>query len=72
MKAAHAALDTAVLTAYGVSPKRDLLSQLLTLNQQVAERIEKGDAVTAPGVAEVSGGWLEKAVAKWPRNRVGI
>ncbi len=50
LKDAHAALDSAVLTAYGFSPKRDLLAQLLTLNQQVAERIEKGDPVTAPGV----------------------
>ena len=50
MKDAHAALDTAVLTAYGFSAKRDLLAQLLTLNQQVAAKIEKGEPVTAPGV----------------------
>ncbi len=47
---AHAALDTAVLTAYGLSAKKDLLAQLLALNQQVAAKIEKGESVTAPGV----------------------
>jgi len=50
LKDAHAALDTAVLTAYGFSAKKDLLAQLLALNQQVAAKIEKGEPVTAPGV----------------------
>ncbi len=50
MKDAHAALDTAVLTTYGFSAKKDLLAQLLALNQQVAANIEKGEPVTAPGV----------------------
>ena len=50
LKDAHAALDTAVLTAYGFSAKKDLLAQLLALNQQVAAKIEKGEAVVAPGV----------------------
>jgi hypothetical protein len=50
LKDAHAALDAAVLTAYGFSAKKDLLAQLLALNQQVAAKIEKGEAVTAPGV----------------------
>ncbi len=50
MKDAHAALDTTVLTAYGFNAKKDLLAQLLALNQQVAARIEKGEPVTAPGV----------------------
>ena len=40
LKDAHAALDTAVLTAYGFNPKRDLLAQLLALNQEVAAKIE--------------------------------
>ncbi len=44
------ALDTAVLTAYGFNPKRDLLTQLLALNQAVAATIESGESVTAPGV----------------------
>jgi hypothetical protein len=50
LKDAHAALDTAVLTAYGFNPKRDLLAQLLALNQKVAAKIENGESVTAPGV----------------------
>ena len=50
LKDAHAALDTAVLTAYGLSAKKDLLAQLLALNQQVAAKVEKGEPVTAPGV----------------------
>jgi len=50
LKGAHAALDTAVLTAYGFSAKKDLLAQLLALNQEVATKIEKNEPVTAPGV----------------------
>ena len=50
LKDAHAALDTAVLTAYGFNQKKDLLAQLLALNQQVAAKIERGEPVTAPGV----------------------
>jgi len=50
LKDAHAALATAVLTAYGFSAKRDLLAQLPALNQQVAAKIENGKPVTAPGV----------------------
>lgn len=50
LKDAHAALDAAVLDAYGFSPKKDLLAQLLALNLDVAERIQRGEAVTAPGV----------------------
>ena len=50
LKDAHAALDAAVLAAYGFSARKDLLAQLLALNQQVAAKIEKGEPVTAPGV----------------------
>ncbi|MCL4786180.1 MAG: hypothetical protein KJ070_05210 [Verrucomicrobia bacterium] len=50
LKAAHAALDTAVLAADGFSAKKDLLAQLLALNQQVAANVEQGEPVTAPGV----------------------
>lgn len=50
LKDAHAALDEAVLTAYGFSAKKDILQQLLDLNLEVAAAIKKGDAVTAPGV----------------------
>jgi len=47
---AHAALDTAVLAAAGFSAQKDLLAQLLSLNLEVAERIEKGELVAATGV----------------------
>ena len=50
LKDAHAALDAAVLAAYGFSPKADLLAQLLALNQTVAARIERAEPVTAPGI----------------------
>jgi len=50
LKDAHAELDAAVLDAYGFSVKKDLLAQLLALNQEVAAKIEKGESVTAPGV----------------------
>ena len=50
LKDAHAALDAAVLAAYGFSAKKDLLAQLLALNLEVATKIEHGEAVTAPGI----------------------
>ncbi len=50
LKDAHAALDAAVLAAYGFSAKKDLLAQLLALNLAVAAKIEKGEPVTAPGL----------------------
>jgi hypothetical protein len=49
LKDAHAALDEAVLAAYGFSGRKDLLAQLLALNLDVAARIERGELVTAPG-----------------------
>ena len=48
LKDAHAALDAAVLAAYGFDPKRDLLAQLLALNLAVAQRLEAAQPVTAP------------------------
>ena len=50
LKDAHAALDAAVLAAYGFDPKGDLLEQLLRLNLDVAARIAGNQPVTAPGV----------------------
>jgi hypothetical protein len=50
LKDAHATLDAAVLAAYGFHPGKDLLAQLLALNQALAARIEKGEPVTAPGL----------------------
>jgi hypothetical protein len=50
LKDAHVALDAAVLAAFGFDARKDLLAQLLALNQAVAAKIEKGEPVTAPGV----------------------
>jgi len=50
LKDAHAALDAAVMKAYGFSAKKDLLQQLLDLNLAVAEREQQGEQVTAPGI----------------------
>lgn len=50
LKDAHAALDAAVLAAYGFSAKKDLLAQLLALNLEVAAKIERDSPFTAPGV----------------------
>jgi hypothetical protein len=40
----------AILTAYGFSAKKDLLAQLLELNQSVAQRLENAEPVTPPGI----------------------
>lgn len=53
LKDAHAALDAAVLAAYGFSPKGDLLAQLLELNLAVAGKIDAGERVTAPGIPAI-------------------
>jgi hypothetical protein len=50
LKDAHAALDAAVLEAYGFDAKNDLLAQLLELNLAVAARIEAGESVVPPGI----------------------
>ena len=50
LRDAHAALDAAVLGAYGFSPRKDLLAQLLELNLAVAVQIEAGQPVTPPGI----------------------
>ena len=50
LKDAHAALDAAVLAAYGFDAKKDLLAQLRELNLTVAAFEKGGGHVTAPGV----------------------
>jgi hypothetical protein len=55
LKDAHAALDAAVLDAYGFSAKKDLLAQLLNLNRFVAAAEKAGETVTAPGVPKSYG-----------------
>ena len=50
VRSGQAALDEAVLQAYGFSATEPLLDQLLALNRTVFERIEKNETVTSPGV----------------------
>lgn len=49
LKDAHAALDDAVLQAYGFSSK-DVLEQLMALNEAVSGALESGQLPTGPGV----------------------
>ncbi|MBI5761923.1 MAG: class I SAM-dependent DNA methyltransferase [Planctomycetes bacterium] len=55
LKEAHAALDAAVLDAYGFKPDADLLKQLLDLNLAVAAKIDRQEPVTAPGIPPTYG-----------------
>ena len=50
LRDAHAALDTAVMAAYGFSAKRDLLAQLLKLNLDIAAQIATRQCAIAPGI----------------------
>jgi hypothetical protein len=50
LKDAHETLDTAVLAAYGFSARRDLLAQLLKLNEAVSTPIKSGKVATPPGI----------------------
>ena len=50
LKDAHKKLDDTVFAAYGFSKRKDLLSQLLELNVEVAIKIENGDKVQSPGL----------------------
>ena len=49
---AHAALDTAVLAAYGMKATDDVLALLLDLNLALAAREEAGEAVRGPGLPD--------------------
>lgn len=46
----HAALDAAVMQAYGFSEDADPLASLLALNEEVSESEAKGRAVQGPGL----------------------
>jgi SAM-dependent methyltransferase len=52
IKDLHAALDKAVLEAYGFTDKEDILSQLLVLNLSVAEKEKADKKVQPPGLPE--------------------
>lgn len=50
LKDAHAALDAAVLAAYGFSSRKDVLQQLLDLNMKCAAEAEAGLTPMGPGI----------------------
>jgi len=50
LKDAHAALDKAVIAAYGFAKKKGLLAQILALNSEIAQRAAAGEQVVGPGV----------------------
>ena len=50
LRAAHAALDSAVRAAYGMKPEEDILAFLLKLNLVLAEKESKGEPITPPGL----------------------
>jgi hypothetical protein len=50
LKDAHAALDKAVMAAYGFASRENLLAQILALNADVSQRAVVGEPVVGPGV----------------------
>lgn len=52
IKDLHAALDKAVMEAYGFADTKDILAQLLALNLLVAEKESRKEKVQAPGLPE--------------------
>jgi hypothetical protein len=50
LRDAHAALDSAVRTAYGMKEKDDILAFLLKLNLELADKESKGESIIAPGL----------------------
>ncbi len=50
IKDLHAALDKAVMEAYGFNQEEDLLAQLLALNLQVAQNEKESKHVQSPGL----------------------
>ena len=50
LRAAHAALDSAVRAAYGMKPEEDILAFLLKLNLELAAQEAKGEPITPPGL----------------------
>lgn len=53
LKAAHDALDSAVRDAYGMGSKDDPLTFLLALNEELAEKEDRGTPITGPGLSEL-------------------
>jgi hypothetical protein len=50
LKDLHQKLDDAVLAAYAFAKRKDLLTQLLELNFEVASKIEEAEEVQSPGL----------------------
>lgn len=50
LKTAHRILDEAVMDAYSITLKEDILESLLNLNINVRNRISEGKSVTPPGI----------------------
>jgi hypothetical protein len=50
LRGAHAALDSAVRAAYGMTDKEDSLVFLLRLNLEVADKEAEGQTITPPGL----------------------
>lgn len=53
VKDAHQALNLAVRSAYGMTPKADVLQHLLNLNRQLAEAEKREETVVGPGLPPV-------------------
>ncbi len=50
LRDAHAALDTAVRAAYGVTPTEDPFAFLLRLNLELADKEARGQHIMPPGL----------------------
>jgi restriction-modification enzyme MmeI-like protein len=50
VRSAQVDLDGAVIRAYGFTDGRPLLDQLLELNQEISNRLQNHEPVTAPGI----------------------
>ena len=55
LRDAHAALDSAVRTAYGMNATEDILGFLFALNLQLAGKEAKGEPITPPGLLVPAG-----------------
>ena len=54
LRDAHAALDAALRSAYGMDPTENPLAFLLRLNLALAAKEAKGESITPPGLPSVA------------------
>ena len=52
LKEMHLELDKAVMGAYNFNDRKDLLSQLLFLNNEISNKESKSELVQSPGLPE--------------------